>query len=240
MSVSIALLPVALAMRIVMGKENFENWVKAQEVRVPTSFGSELELARAVKKAGYDAIKFGSFLKTHINGEKGFFFWECVDGRWVSIFSKSDSQTLLNRFMADVNAAAGRKVFEDLSAPGNATTVAAKFPTNFRDGQILIDVLKEFGASPFKRKDGSITCKIDGSELLFTQNGEGPFLVEVKNSPTLEQVYRYMSDIDDDYKRCVQTAVYEKVKTRAADRNLIVEGEEVLPDKTIVMTLRVQ
>lgn len=86
MSVCIALLPVALAIRIVMGKENFENWVRAQQVRVPTSFKTELELARAVKKAGYDAIKFGSSIKTHIDGEKNFFFWELVDGKWIAIF----------------------------------------------------------------------------------------------------------------------------------------------------------
>ena len=64
-------------------------------------------------------------------------------------------------------------------------------------------------------------------------------MVEVKNSPSLEQVYRYMSDIDEDYKRCVQTAVYEKVKARALDRDMLVEQEEVLQDKTILMTLRV-
>jgi len=64
-------------------------------------------------------------------------------------------------------------------------------------------------------------------------------MVEVKNSPNLDEVYRYMSDIDDDYKRCVQTAVYEKVKARAAERDMVVESEEVLQDKTILITLRV-
>jgi hypothetical protein len=65
-------------------------------------------------------------------------------------------------------------------------------------------------------------------------------MVEVKNCPSLEQIYHYMSDIDDDYKRCVQTAVYEKVKARATEMNLAVESEEVFPDKSILMTLRIQ
>lgn len=238
MSVSIALLPVALAMRIVMGKENFENWVKAQQVRVPSSFKTELELSRAVKKAGYDTIKFGASIKTHIDGENTFFFWEFVDGKWVAVFSKHHDQAILNRFMSSVESIAGFKVFGELASA--SATISAQFPTNFRDGATLIDALKEFGAHPTKRLDGSITCKIEHSELLFTQHGDSPFMVEVKNSPSLEQVYRYMSDIDDDYKRCVQTAVYEKVKARAADKNLVVEAEEVLPDKTILMTLRVQ
>jgi hypothetical protein len=102
MSVSIALLPVALAMRIVMGKEKFENWAKAQQVRVPTSFKTELELARAVKKAGYDAVKFGSSVKTHIDGENTFFFWELEDGKWIAVFSKHHEQPILNKLMSDV------------------------------------------------------------------------------------------------------------------------------------------
>lgn len=236
-SVSIALLPVALAMRIVMGKDNFENWVKAQQVRVPSSFKTELELSRAVKKAGYDAIKFGTSIKTHIDGESTFFFWEFVDGKWIAVFSKHHEQAILNKFMASVDSAAGFKVFGERT--NTDAVVSAKFPTNFRDGAMLIDALKDFGAHPTKRSDGSITCRIEYSELVFTRLGDSPFMVEVKNSPSLEQVYRYMSDIDDDYKRCVQTAVYEKLKARAAEKNLVVESEDVLPDKTILMTLRV-
>lgn len=237
MSVSIALLPVALAVRIVMGKENFENWVKAQQVRVPTSFTSELELARVVKMAGYDAVKFGASIKTHVDGEKTFFFWELVDGKWVAIFSKYHEQAILDRLMSSVESAAGRKIFGEFSPVTDS--VSAQFPTNFRDRAMLIEALTDFGVQPSKEANGSITCKIEESVLRFTQVGESPYMVEVKNSPSLEQVYRYMSDIDDDYKRCVQTAVYEKVKARVAERDMAIESEEVLPDKTILITLRV-
>jgi hypothetical protein len=237
MSVCIALLPVALAMRIVMGKENFENWVKAQQVRVPSTFTSELELVRTVKKAGYDAEKFGSSIKTHIDGGKSFFFWELVDGKWVALFSKYDEQAILDRFMVNVESVAGQKIFGELAT--TTPQVSAQFSTNFRDGALLIEALTEFGSHPLKQADGSIICKIEKSELLFRQVGDSPYMVEVKNSPSLEQVYHYMSDIDDDYKRCVQTAVYEKVKARAVERDMIIESEEVLPDKTILITLRV-
>ena len=237
MSVCIALLPVALAIRIVMGKENFENWVRAQQVRVPSSFKTELELVRAVKKAGYDAIKFGASIKTHIDGENNFFFWELVDGKWIAIFSKNDDQKILEKFMSDVESIVGSKVFGEQANTSPQTS--AQFPTNFRDGKMLIDALREFGAQPTTRSDGSIICKIEHSTLLFTQTGKSPFTVEVKNTPKLEQVYQYMSDIDEDYKRCVQTAIYEKVKARAVERNMAVESEEVLPDRTILMTLRI-
>ena len=236
MSVSIALLPIALALRIVMGKENFENWAKSQQQTVLTSFSTELELTRAVKKAGYDVIKFGTSLKTHLDGEKTFFFWECVAGRWQANFSKSHDQAMLNRFIADVEKVMGTKVFGEQD---KIKALVTQFPTNFREGAVLIEALNEFGAKPIKKSNGDIVCKIDNSELLFKQAGDSPFTVEITNSPQLEEVYRYLSDIDDDYKRCVQTAVYEKVMARAAERNLMVESEEVLADKTILVTLRV-
>ena len=237
MSVCIALLPVALAMRIVMGKENFANWVKGQQVRVPSSFTTELELTRTVKKAGYDAIKFGASIKTHFDGEKSFFFWELVDGKWVAIFSKNEDQAMLDRFKSKLESVAGRQIFGVITPV--AVTVSAQFPTNFRDRDLLMKALTEFGARPTKRSNGSVLCKIENTALMFTQIGNSPYMVEVKNGPNLEQVYQYLTDIDDDYKRCVQTAVYEKVKARAAERNMTIESEEVLPDKTILMTLRV-
>lgn len=237
MSVCIALLPVALAMRIVMGKKNFENWVQAQQVRVPSNFTTELELTRTVKKAGYDANKFGASIKTHFDDEKSFFFWELVDGKWIAIFSKGEDQAILERFKSKIESVAGRKVFGEL--PPVAVSVLAQFPTNFRDGDLLMKALAEFGARPTKRTNGSVLCKIENTALVFTQIGDSPYMVEVKNGPSLEQVYEYMADIDDDYKRCVQTAVYEKVKARAAERDMTVESEEVLADKTILMTLRV-
>ncbi len=237
MSVSIALLPVALAMRIIMGKENFDNWVSAQQVKVPSAFGNESELIQTLKKAGYDAIKYGSLIKTHLSGEKSFFFWELIDGKWIAIFSKSDDKNALDKFKYNVEMVAGRQIFGDITTV-TTQQLSQKYPTNFRDGNILIEALVEFGSHPSRQSNGSIICKIERSELTFTQVADSPFVVEVKNTPNLEEVYQYMSNIDDDYKRCVQTAVYEKVKQRASERNMVVVSEDVLVDKSIIITLQ--
>jgi hypothetical protein len=192
------------------------------------------ELLESIKNRVMDST---ASIKTHIDGEKSFFFWELVDGKWVAVFSKAQDQTVLDLFKSRVQSVAGRQVFDDL--PIVAVTVSAQFPTNFRDGDLLMKALAEFGAHPIKRSNGSILCRIENTALIFTQMGNSPYMVDVKDGPNLEQVYQYMADIDDDYKRCVQTVVYEKVKARAAERDMIIESEEVLPDKTILMTLRV-
>jgi len=236
MSVSIALLPVALAIRVVMGKDNFESWVESQQVRVPTNFESELDLAITVKKAGYDAIKYGSSIKTHLQGEQTFFFWEKVGNQWQAVFSKYHEQAILDQFVSDIELIAGKKVF---SVTDSFTENHVQYPTNFRDGTMLMEALLEFGAKPVRRKNGQIICTIENSTLLFTQTDEQPYQVEITNSPMLEDVYQYLSHIDEDYKRCVQTSVYEKLKSRAEEKNMIIEQEEILEDNSIVITLNV-
>ncbi|MCW5601386.1 hypothetical protein [Nitrosomonas sp.] len=237
MSVSLALLPVALAMRIVMGKEGFNNWIESQQVRVPTNFTVELDLVRTIKKAGYDAIKFGSSIKTHIQGEKTFFFWELVDGRWQAVFSKHHEQAVLSRFMTNIESEAGSKVFGEMSQ--HVETVA-EYPTNFRDGALLMEALMDFGANPIQRANGQIVCKVENSKLVFTQKGDEPYLVEITNAPSLEEAYHYLSDVDQDYKRCVQTDVYNKLKSRITSQNMTIENEEVVEDNSIVITLNIQ
>lgn len=235
MSVSIALLPVALAMRVVMGKENFDNWAKAQEIQVETHFKTELALSRAIKKAGYNVTKLGSLLKTHLD-ESTFCLWEYRNNQWSAIFSKHDSDEKISRFYDFVHLVTETTQTERNRYSDNQIDT---FPTNFCDGKLLFDTLSEFGVAPTLHSDGAVSCLINGTKLIFSQSGNAPYQVEVINAPDLQEIYRYLSDIDEDYKRCVQTVVYEKLKARAAEHNLSIESEEVLADKTILITLTI-
>ena len=248
MSVSLALVPVALALRIVMGKNNFNNWAESMQVKLPTSFVNKLELSRTVLRAGYDCEKWGGLNKTHIDGENLMCFWELIDGKWTAVLPKSGSKALIRKFIADINRAAGRMVIEqsqerklDMNRiETEAETVhSPTFPTNFRDGELLFKTLKEFGVNPVRQGD-SFACKVEDSMLIFHQTQDAPFHVEIQNAPDLGRIFEYLSDLDDDYKRCLQSIVYEKLKERAAEKNLIIESEEVLEDNSIVLTLNIR
>ena len=236
MSVSLALLPVALALRVVMGKENFEAWVASQQERAETDITSEFELARLLKQAGYDAVKFGALVKTHLDGERAFFFWEFIDGKWVAIFSKGADLELRNPLIAKLEKAAGRPLFSQSreSEAQKSTT----YPTNFVDRDLLARALTDLGGDPTYGKDGSLSCRINSAKLVFTKEGDGPFSVAVKGAVKAEQAFQYLSDLDDDYRKAVQTSVYQRVKSEAESRDLLIESEEVLPDKSILLTLR--
>ncbi|MFC7679087.1 hypothetical protein [Paenibacillus sp. GCM10028914] len=244
MSVSLALIPVALTLRLVMEKNNFNKWVESMQEKVPTTFENELELVQTVRKAGYDAERLGGSIKTHIDGENQFIFWDLVDGKWTAIFGKSDSKPKIEGFMAEINEVAGRNIFMPLQEldqePRLTESIkpAPTFPTNFRDGELLFRTLKEFGVNPIHR-GSSIECKVENSHLIFIQAQDGPFHVEVRNAPDLRKIFEYLSDVDDDYKRCLQSIVYEKLKGRVAEKNMTIESEEVLEDNSIVLTLSI-
>lgn len=236
MSVSLAMLPIALALRVVMGKKNFEAWVAAQQQRMETDISSEPELTRLLKKSGYDAVKYGSLIKTHIDGEKNFFFWELANGKWVAVFSKGDNLRLRTAFISRVEAVAGRQVFAD-TLPSEIEPVQT-YPTNFVDPNLLAQALADLGGNPARAKDGSISCRINSAKLLFVKHGDGPYSVTIKGALKAEQAYSYLSDLDEDYKRAVQTDVYKRVISEAENNDLWIESEEILPDKSISLTLR--
>ncbi|MCM3269887.1 hypothetical protein [Paenibacillus elgii] len=254
MSVSLALIPVALTLRLVMGKNNFKNWIESMQERIPTSFLDESELVQTVRKAGYDAERWAGNIKTHIDGKNLYIFWELRAGRWEAIFGKSDSSHVINKFMEDINTAAGRQVMghklyaqvpTSIAPPlpqsqveSTPVAVSTIFPTNFRDGELLFRTLKEFGINPI-RIGTAISCKVEQSTLTFQQAEDGPFHVEIQNAPDLQKMFEYLSDLDEDYKRCVQAVVYEKLRNRIAEKNMTIESEEVLEDNSIVVTLNI-
>jgi len=156
--VAIALSPVVLAARLVMGKEGFENFLNSMEYRVRTDFSSKKELGRVLRQSGHDLVHFSGLLKTHLNGESNYFFWEFVDGQWEAVFSTFDDPAMLHRFMDSVEQAAGRAVF---SRNVEQTATPMRFTTTFTDAELLQKTLRDFGAPPTQTSTGEILCRID-------------------------------------------------------------------------------
>ena len=108
----------------------------------------------------------------------------------------------------------------------------------FRFPASAAQALADLGGNPVRAADGSIACRINSAKLQFVKHGDGPYSVTVKGALKAEQAYQYLSDLDDDYKRAVQTSVYKRVKAEAEKNELWIESEEILPDKSISLTLR--
>jgi len=113
-------------------------------------------------------------------------------------------------------------------------------PTAFTDADLLLKTLRDFGARPMLTANGDIVCSIEQCELRFMQEDGQPFSVEIFGAASVDEINRHLDNLDEDYRRCVQTAVYEKVKAHAESRGLMLESEDVLEDRTILLTLRVR
>ncbi|GAC1464564.1 MAG: hypothetical protein PVSMB7_07770 [Chloroflexota bacterium] len=240
MSFSLALVPVALALRVVMGKDNFQRWIEETHVKVPTTFTDEIDLVRTVKQAGYDAQKWGGVRKTHVQGDKRVVMWELVDGEWVAVFAKADGEAFVHQVMQDLENKAGRQIFK-IKTPVVEITPRGKqsFPTNFRDKALLLQALRDYGVNASENPNGEITCMLGSSTIHFCPAMDGPYSVEVDASPDLPHIYQQLAALDDDYKRSVQAMVYDKLKRRIHEKNMAIESEQVMEDNSILLTLTV-
>lgn len=238
MSISLALLPVALAMRLVMGKDNFANWVNSMQVKFPTKFKNEADLITTVRKAGYDAEKWGGSIKTHIRDEKEFFFWDFIDGQWVAVFSKHDSMDSIKKFIIDLESKTGRSIFVVNDESKKITTIPTRtFPTNFKDAELLVKTLNDHGINPRVYSNDEIKYNFGEYTLRFFREFDSPFNMEVESIHDMKKMFQHISLLDRDYKEYVQTTTYQNLKSRINDKNLTIESEEILEDNTVVLTL---
>lgn len=240
MSVSLALLPVALALRIVMGKENFEKWVDSMQIKIPTSFKTGEDLCLTVKKADYDVIPFGNSFKTHIQGEEYFFFWDLIDGKWTAIFSKGIPAEILKGFMNDLTKKAGREIFLREKETGKVAIIPTRtFPTNFTDGNLLFKTLDDFGCKPTLDQKRNVTVLMNKTKFVFRPVASGAFIVEVTGDFTPDQAHTVLSEMDETYKRNVQSQTYENLVEKIQERHWEIEEENVLEDNSIVITVKI-
>nr|WP_307897037.1 hypothetical protein [Clostridium botulinum] len=74
MSVSVALIPAVLTLKVVMNVKDLDNWVENSKINMPTTLKNEEEIIKTLKQAGYKINKYGNLLKTEIKGEMNLLF----------------------------------------------------------------------------------------------------------------------------------------------------------------------
>ncbi|APF27096.1 hypothetical protein NPD7_2064 [Clostridium sporogenes] len=254
MSVSVALIPAVLTLKVIMGSKYFDNWVEDSKINLPTILKNEKEIIKTVKQAGYKINKYGNLFKTEIKGENEFITWEKENGIWNVVFSKYDSKEMIVDFIMNLNNKAGRKVIynsieEMENRNENSTTVEEIlelpkvekeiFPTNFRDKELLLKTLKECGAYPKETSNKDIQCNTKECQLIFHKEEDGSYNVEIEDTSSLKNVYHHLSIIDEEYKHNVQEYTYKKVVEKLNETDMYIDNEEVLEDNSILLTVNI-
>lgn len=251
MSINIALIPLALAMRVVMGKDGFEDFVRQNELVRYTNFKNFNDIANSVNKAGYDFKTQYGILKTHYK-TGGYFYWEIRDGYLCAVFSVYDENSEITNFINSLEKIFGKQIFyKSLSDMNNNRKMAAIenikqpkpvteqiFKTKFTNKNLLIKALKSIGLN-CKQRDDELVCSSDNYTLIFTKKDdiyEFKIVGEISN----KDAYMKYKDIDKKYGKEVQQDVIKTIKENVFKKsNMKLEKEEILEDDSVVITINI-
>jgi len=237
-----------------MGPKNFNAWIDSMQTKIPTDFKDRAELSQCVRRAGYDADDFGGMVKTHLKGEASFFFWQQIDGKWTAVFSNQIPQADIKTLITRIETAAGRQAFlseAPVAQPASPQVAAAQprrriqvlerkiYPTNFRDSEKLVGVLAEHSLSPIVDRQGRVTCDTSSGKLLFVQQENQPFTVEILRAPNMQDVFQTLNQLNQGYCQVIQSETVSNVKSRLGQKGLSLHSEEVLADNTVVLTVEI-
>lgn len=242
MSISLALIPLALpilAVRGVMGKEKFDKMIDSTQIKVKTNFKDENDLVSTLRKSGFDAIKWGDSIKTHINGEKEFFFWEFIGGKWTAVFSKYDLKKSITNFIQQIEKNSGRKIFITSINENTERDKIKSYPTNFKDESLLMKTLDDYGVNYSKQNNGTINCSIDNQYFKLLPNKDSVYMIEIENEEYLKNISTNLNNLDEDYRRNVQNNTYENLKSKVEEKGYKIESEEIMEDNSILITINV-
>ena len=111
--------------------------------------------------------------------------------------------------------------------------------TAFMDASVLQKTLSEHGLHVNRLSENEFTIETESGMLHYFRSSEdAPFQLEVKGVRDMEQLLDSLDSLENEYGRNVQAFTYDKVMCSLAEHGMAVEEEEVLPDDSIVITLK--
>lgn len=110
--------------------------------------------------------------------------------------------------------------------------------TKIKDEHLLKTALENYGCRTIVTSE-TIDSAIDGTRILFERNEQNVFEVVFIGEISKDHAQAFLDQLHDEYTHLVQQQVYENLISRARQRGLVIESEEVQEDNSIVVTLEV-
>jgi hypothetical protein len=121
------------------------------------------------------------------------------------------------------------------AAPGEPLRLG----TRIKDEGLLEEALHNYGCRSVLVGE-TMSYDVEGRRLVFERSDEGLFEAIFVGEIPDRDARGFLDDLQVEYTHLVQQRVYENLLTRARERGLILESEEVREDNSIVVTLQVQ
>lgn len=246
-------LPVALAMRGVMGKEKFEQWLESSDYILCTDFSNEDEMRHIVQSSGYDVTEWAGSLKTHLTERKSsFFWWEMKDEKIIAKMSVYDEKGDINRFVEKVEKTAGRKIFYEKNDALQISEKVKKihsakreyresFPSIYVEADLVLKILKQYKIKVLSFQQNLIEAEYECYKMSFSRESvEEPFDINIiSDSSKMKSLYHCLECINEEYFAAVQERTYLYVRQQLEEEGLEIDEEEVMEDNSIVITVSV-
>ena len=110
--------------------------------------------------------------------------------------------------------------------------------TRMKDEKLLKAALENYGSRTIVTSE-SIDSTIDDTRILFERNEQDAFEAVFVGDISIDHAETFLAQLDEEYTRLVQQQVYENLLSRARQRGLVMESEEVQNDNSVVITFRV-
>lgn len=113
-----------------------------------------------------------------------------------------------------------------------------RLETRMKDEELLRTALERYGCKNVV-KDESVDAAWGETRMLFERDERGVFHAVFTKDISAENATSFLTELDAEYALLVQENVYRNLISRANEKGLIVESDEILEDNSVVITLRV-
>ncbi|PLX17752.1 MAG: hypothetical protein C0601_06895 [Candidatus Muiribacterium halophilum] len=241
MSVCIWMIPIALAVRAVIGEQKLQELAEKNEIRVSSGISEKEALGVALKKIGYDVIDFAGSLKVHLKDKDDYFFIDKIEGVWTFCFPKYLGDVFIKQFINEFDSSSGTNLKENIDTKKLEIEEIKEFPTNFKDKELLKKVIREYGMSCEEENNGDLVCNATGNSIRFIQeNNDSPFFVRFESFKDASEMLSLIGVLDESYRSRIQKRTYQNFMDNLKDSEYTVVSETRQQDRSIVITLKTE
>ena len=114
-----------------------------------------------------------------------------------------------------------------------------KLNTRFKDSNLLLKTLNEYGLKPKKTSSNGYSVKFSDGDIIYSRPSvDVPFSMTIKNIKDKDALIKELKEIEHVYNGNVQEYTYKRILNKLPE-GMEIENEEVLEDDTILITLSV-
>lgn len=110
--------------------------------------------------------------------------------------------------------------------------------TRMKDEELLHAALENYGCGSVVAGE-TVDSALGDTRMVFGRDETGAFEALFVGDISAEHGASFLAELDEEYTLLVQQRVYQNLLSRAEERGLVVESEQVQEDNSVTITLRV-